>query len=61
MCYLNSINVDFSIICLSETWVTSIHIDMQNISGYKHYYCIKAKNRKGGGTSLYVKPSIPFK
>ena len=40
MCYLNSINMDFSIIGLSETWGTSIHIDMQNIPGYEHYYCI---------------------
>ena len=61
MCYLNSINMDFSIIGLSETWGTSIHIDMQNIPGYEHYYCIRAKTRKGGGTSLYVKSSIPFK
>ena len=35
--------------------------EMQNIPGYKHYYCIRAKNRKGGGTSLYVKSTIPFK
>ena len=53
--------MDFSIIGLSETWGTSIHIDMQNIPGYEHYYCIRAKTRKGGGTSLYVKSSIPFK
>ena len=61
MCYLNSINMDFSIIGLNETWGTSVHIDMQNIPGYKHYFCIRAKNRKGGGTSLYVKSSIRFK
>ena len=53
--------MDFSIIGLSETWGKSIHIDMQNIPCYKHYYCIRAKNRKGGGTSLYVKSTIPFK
>ena len=61
LCYLNSIDMDFSIIGLSETWGKSIHIDMQNIPGYKHYYCIRAKNRNGGGTSLYVKSTIPFK
>ena len=75
MCYLNSINMDFTIIGLSETWGTSVHIDivdleeaamgwvlrlidMQNIPGYKHYYCIRAKNRIDGGTSLYAKCSI---
>ena len=61
MCYLNCVNMDFSIIGLSETWGRSIHIDMQNIPGYEHYYCIMAKTRKGGSTSLYVKSSIPFK
>ena len=61
MCYLNSINMDFSIIGLSETWGTYVHIDMQNIPCYKHYYRIRAKNRKKGGTSLYVKSSVPFK
>ena len=61
LCYLNSIDMDFSIIGLSETWGKSIHIDMQDIPGYKHYYCIRAKNRNGGGTSLYVKSTIPFK
>ena len=53
--------MDFSIIGLSETWGKSVHIDMQHIPGYKHYYCIRAKNRNGGGTSLYVKSTIPFK
>ena len=61
MCDLNSISMDISIIGLSETWGTSVHIDMQNIPGYEHYYCIRAKNKKGGGTSLFVKSSIPFK
>ena len=46
--------MDFSILGLSETWGSSVHIDMQNFPGYKHYYSIKAKNRKCGGTSLYV-------
>ena len=61
LCYLNSIDMDFTIIGLSETWGKSIHIDMQNIPGYKHYYCIRGKNRNSGGTSLYVKSTIPFK
>ena len=61
MCYLNSINIDFSIIGLIETWRTSVHIDTQNIPGYKHYYCIRAQIRQGSGSSLYVKYSIPFK
>ena len=51
--------MDFSIISLSETWGKSIHIDMKNITGYRHY--IRAKNRKGDKTYLYVKSIIQFK
>ena len=53
--------MDFSIIGLSETWGKFIYIDMQNIPGYKPYYCIRTKNQKNCGTSLYVKSSILFK
>ena len=47
MCNLNSINMDFSVICVIETWGTSIHIDMQNIIGYKlvHIICIRQAMR----------------
>ena len=54
-------DINFSIIGLSETWGTPQHIDMQTIPGYIHYYCTRAKNKRGGGTSLYIKSSIPFK
>ena len=54
-------DINFSIIGLSETWGKPQHIDMQTIPGYIHYYCTRAKNKRGGGTSLYIKSSIPFK
>ena len=60
-CYLNLLDINFSIIGLSETWGKPQHIDMQTIPGYIHYYCTRAKNKRGGGTSLYIKSSIPFK
>ena len=59
--FLDTLNNDFSIIGLSETWGKSINIDLQTISGYNHYHCTRAKDRSGGGTSLYLKKSIPFK
>ena len=54
-------DIIFSIIGLSETWGKPQHIDMQTIPGYIHYYCTRAKKKRGGGTSLYIKSSIPFK
>ena len=58
LCYLNSIEMDFSIICLGKTRGKSIHIDIQKIPGYKHYYCIRAKNRKA--LVLVCMSNIPF-
>ena len=52
--FLDTLNNDFSIIGLSETWGKSINVDLQTISGYNHYHCTRAKDRSGGGTSLYL-------
>ena len=55
-------DINFSIIGISEIWGKPQHIDMQTIPSYIHYYCTRAKNKRGGGTtSLYIKSSIPFK
>ena len=37
-CYLEKINLDFSIIGISENWGTLQNIDIQNINGYSHEY-----------------------
>ena len=53
--------MEFSIIGISENWGTIQNIDVQNIPGYSHKYCIRTNGNKGGGVSLYVKKSISYK
>ena len=47
-------NIDFSIIGISENWGKQDTIDLRNLPGYIHYHYIRSDNR-GGGVSLYVK------
>ena len=56
-----TLNLEFSIIGISENWGTIQNIDVQNIPGYSHTYCIRTNRKKGGGVSLYVKKSISYK
>ena len=53
--YLATLNLEFSIIGISENWGTIQNIDVQNIPGYSHKYCIRTNGKCGGGVSLYVK------
>ena len=59
--YLATLNLEFSIIGISENWGTIQNIDVQNIPGYSHKYCIRTNGKKCGGVSLYVKKSISYK
>ena len=61
MCYLNSINMNFSIIGLSETWGHLFILICRISLAISIITVLGLKKRKGGGTSLYVKPSILFK
>ena len=59
--YLATLNLEFSIIGISENLGTIQNIDIQNIPGYAHKYCMHTNGRKGGGVSLNVKKSISYK
>ena len=39
ICYLQTLNVNFSIIGISENWGTVENIDVQTMPGYSHEYC----------------------
>ena len=38
--------MEFSIIGISENWGTIQNIDVQNIPGYSHKYCIRTNGKK---------------
>ena len=43
--YLATLNLEFSIIGISENWGTIQNIDVQNIPGYSHKYCIRTNGK----------------
>ena len=57
--YLECLNIDFTILGLSETWHNANTIDVYNLMGYN---CVNRyrENRIGGGLSIYVKNNIEF-
>ena len=58
--YLNSLNHTFSVIAISENWLTPANKDIYGIQGYTHH-CVIRENRPGGGVSLYMKNNLTFK
>ena len=52
--------INFSLIGISETWITDNSTNLYDISGYK-FLNINRKNKIGGVVGLYVKGHIQFK
>ena len=44
--YLQTLNVNFGIIGISENWVTVENIDVQTMPGYSHEYCIRSNGKR---------------
>ena len=58
--YLSSLNYQFDIIAISETWVSEPEHNKFNINGYDVYHTNR-KNKRGGGVALYVKQELACK
>ena len=57
--YLQNLNIDFSVIALSETWLKPCNKDIYFIPGYVHKSVIR-ESRMGGGVSLFINRNIKF-
>ena len=57
--YIHSLNIDFKIIGISETWLKPFHTNYI-IPNYNIEKDIRVKNR-GGGVSLYIHGSLQYK
>ena len=57
--HLDSLKHNFSIIAISESWLTSINKDVYHLKGYTHKYEI-GEHRARGGVSLFVNNNIRF-
>ena len=57
--YFGSLNHNFTVIGMTETWLKEVNIGVYSIMGYNHIG--KYRDHKcGGGVSLFVKQDIPF-
>ena len=61
--FLSSFSFDYSIICLSETWLDDSFLESQSLyelPNYKSVHQVR-NNGKGGGVSIYINEAINFK
>ena len=56
---LDDFESEFDILCLSETWATSVNYDLYNIPGFQGVQKYRDK-RKGGGVAIFVSLAIPL-
>ena len=59
--YLAALNLEFGIIGISENWRTIQNIDVQNIPGYSHNYCIRTNGKKVEVLVFMLKNLYPIK
>ena len=52
-CYLDNLDINFSVIGLTETWLKSSNSDLYNLDGYNHVSQCR-ECRTGGGVSLLL-------
>ena len=57
---LKTMNLDFDIIAVSETWETDDNNTLINISGYNKCSYIRKNNTRGGGVALFIRESLDF-
>lgn len=51
--YLNLSSIDFSIVALTETWLSDDEACLYNIPNYSHFSCNR-QDKRGGGVSLHI-------
>ena len=59
MSYINNINLCFSVIGFSETWLSPFTIDTFGMNGYNHVGLTRTAG-KGGGVSLYIAEKLAY-
>ena len=57
--HLDSLNHSFSIVAISESWLTSTNKNLYHMKGYTHKYEIR-EHRAGGGVSLFINNDIRY-
>ena len=58
-CYLNNLEHTFTVIGLSETWISEENASFYKLSGYKNELVYRT-SRSGGGVSLHIKENLSY-
>ena len=58
--YLQGLELEFSVIGLSETWLSNANEDLYNIENYNNVNVCR-ESRRGGGVSLFIRNSLSYK
>ena len=58
--YLLSLNISFSAVAVSETWLHKSNSDLFKIPGY-HFTSNSREHKLGGGVGLYIQSDMSFK
>ena len=61
MYYIDTLNITFTFIGLSETWATESNQNLHEMPGYEHEQCIRSNKNRGGYTRLYIHNSIQYR
>ena len=56
--FLEGININFSVLSFTETWLTEYNISLHNFTGYSHVYKLRDKRR--GGVSMFINNRLNF-
>ena len=57
--YLNNLDIQFSVVGISETWLKPYNVDCYGMDGYREEHSYRSE-RMGGGVSLYVMNGIEY-
>ena len=57
--FFKGININFSVLSFTETWLTEYNISLHNFTGYSHVYKLRDK-RRGGGVSMFINNRLNF-
>ena len=57
--FLEGLNISFSVLSFTETWLSEYNKSLYNFKGYSHIYKLRDKKR-GGGVSMFINNKLNF-
>ena len=57
--FIEGLNISFSVLSFTETWLSEYNTSIYNFKGYSHIYKLRDK-RRGGGVSMFINNKLNF-